>query len=307
MPLQTARPRLRISTLAPALETLAVLREYGIEPPPGCPAHVLEELARMASLVWVDGRVIPASQFHIDPADHGLLFGRGLWECTRTFNGLPWLWDLHLDRLRKTAELLDIDVDPARLASASAVHQFVRSLTAMEVVVRMNVTAGRPGKPGVVWMTAVLPPAPTESVRLKSMPHSVPPGQPDLAFKTFQYGGRLRAAREAQKAGFDNALLLDAHGNVLEAANANIFARLPDGWATPPAGDGLLPGTVRRHLLERSPKPTRERTIPIAELLTAAEVFVTNSNVGLVPVSAIDDRALPVGPETQELAGWLLP
>jgi branched-subunit amino acid aminotransferase/4-amino-4-deoxychorismate lyase len=299
---------LRITNLVPRRDANAVLKEYGIEVPADCPPQVREELARMATLLWLNGKIIAREQFFIDPADRGLLFGRGLWECTRTLAGVPWLWPLHIERLLATAKLLGIDIVPKRLPTAEQVTGFVRSLTRMDVVVRLNVTAGPPGKAGIVWMTAVLPPAPMASIRLQSCRNPVPHGQPFLTWKTFQYGSRMSAGDHARQAGFDNALLLDPEGNVLEAAHANIFVRLPDGWVTPPAGgDGMLPGTVRRHLLENAPIPVREQTIPFTMLKDASEAFLTNSNTGIVPVAQIDELTLPIGRETGELQRWLLP
>jgi branched-subunit amino acid aminotransferase/4-amino-4-deoxychorismate lyase len=289
-------------------DAAAVLKEHGVQVPADCPPHIIAEVARMVSYLWLNGQIVAREAFYIDPADQGLLFGRGLWECTRTFGGVPWLWPLHLERLVQTAALLEIDVDPQRLPDSAAVTAFVRALTRMDVVVRLNATAGPPGKPGTMWMTAVLPPAPTPSIRLQSCRGPVLAGQPYLAWKTFQYGSRLRASQQARQAGFDNALLLDPDGNILEAANANLFVRLPDGWATPPAaGETLLPGTVRRFLLEESPLPMRGQVIPYARLADVREAFVTNSNVGLVPVAQIDEQTFPIGRETRELLRWLVP
>jgi branched-subunit amino acid aminotransferase/4-amino-4-deoxychorismate lyase len=309
--------RLRISTLvggsgqaqsSPTMRTSAdVLKEHNIEVPADCPRRVIDELARMATMLWLNGEIVPRERFYIDPSDQGLLFGRGLWECTRTFGGVPWLWQLHIERLVGTAALLDIKVDPGQLPNAADVTAFVRALTAMDVVIRLNVTAGHSGKPGIVWMTAVLPPAPMRSIRLQSCRSPIPTGQPYQIWKTFQYGGRLRAADQARGAGFDNALLLDRDDHVLEAAHANIFVRLPDGWVTPAAqSDGLLPGTVRRHLLENANVPIREQIVPFSHLSEAREAFVTNSNVGLVPVVQIDEQVLPIGRETLEIARWLI-
>jgi branched-subunit amino acid aminotransferase/4-amino-4-deoxychorismate lyase len=285
----------------------ALLKDRGLDVSPDIPLPIVREFARVVSLLWVDGRIVPVDRFHIDPSDEGLLFGRGAWESTRTIDGTPWLWPLHLDRLRRTAELLCIDLDPARLPDADRVREYVRGLTTQDVVVRLNVTAGRPGRPGMVWMSATPRPDPVESVRLRTCRNPVQKGQAYLTLKTFQYATRLRLGQQAMQAGFDTALLLDAEGNVLEAAHANLFVRLSDGWATPTADGGLLPGTVRHHLLVGSPLPIRERTIPSARLGEVREAFVTNSNVGIVPVSRIDDRILPVGPETLSLIHWLEP
>lgn len=285
----------------------AVLKDRGVTVPAEVPLPIVHELVRVVSLLWVEGKILPLDQFHIDPADEGLLFGRGVWESTRTIGGVPWLWPWHLDRLRRTAELLAIEVAPERLPDAGKVSEYVRGLTTQDVLVRLNVTAGRPGKTGLVWMSAAPQPYPPSSLRLKSCWSPVQKGQAYLTLKTFQYATRLRIGQQAMQAGFDSALLLDAAGNLLEAAHANLFVRLPDGWATPLADGGLLPGTVRQYLLERSPLPIREQAIPHTLLGQVREAFVTNSNVGIVPVTQIDEHTYPIGGETQSLIRWLEP
>jgi branched-subunit amino acid aminotransferase/4-amino-4-deoxychorismate lyase len=149
---------------------------------------------------------------------------------------------------------------------------------------------------------------PVQSVKLKSMRTQVMHKQPILTGKTFHYAFRLQTGQQAHQEGFDTALMLDASDNVLEAAHANIFLRLPEGWITPAAESGLfLPGTVRQHLLQNSPVPIKEQTIPKSRLHEASEVFLTNSNVGIVPVSQIDDKQFPIGTETLNLVRWLQP
>ena len=284
-----------------------VLRERGFNPPPDLPRPILHEVVRILWLMWVDGEIVPLERFRIDPADEGLLFGRGVWESTRTINGVPWLWPEHLERMRRTADLLGIPLAAERLPDTAAVQRYVRTLTPQQdVVIRLNATAGRPGKPGVVWMTAGLSPAPTAAVRLQTRYTAILEDQPHLSWKTFHYAYRHRTGQDAQRDGFDTALLLDADDNLLEASHANLFVRLADGWATPSAAGGLLlPGTVRAHLLRHSPIPVREEVISMDRLPEVREAFVTNSNVGIVPVTRIDDRDYPIGADTRALAKWL--
>ena len=284
-----------------------VLRDRGLNPPPDAPPEVLAEFARLVTTLWADGRAVPLDQFRLDPADEGLLFGRGAWESARTVAGVPWLWSLHLDRLRQTCDLLNIAVEPGRLPSADAVAGFVRALTSQDVIVRLNVTAGRPGWPGAVWLSAAPLPATPSGLKLRSVRNPVGKGQAYLILKTFQYATRLRLGQQAADSGFDTALLLDEAGNLQEASHANVFLRLPDGWVTPAADGGFLPGTVRQHLLQSSPLPIREATVPYSAVSSATEAFVSASNVGLVPVTLIDGHPLPVGPETRQLMSWVLP
>ncbi|MCE9564474.1 MAG: aminotransferase class IV [Planctomycetes bacterium] len=293
----------------PPRDPLSILQENGITVPANLPPRVVGDLVRIVSLMWVNGNIIPREEFHIDPADEGLLFGRGVWESTRTFDHVPWLWPLHLERLLRTANLLDIDIDPSRLPTSDQVREFSKALAGCDVVIRLNVTAGWPAvkRPGLVWMTAMVLPAPMASARLLSCRTPSSKDEPYRVWKTFQYGGRMQAAQQATTLGYDSALLLDAEGNLLEMAQANIFVRLPDGWVTPPANGDLLPGTVRQHLLANSPITIREQTIPSSVLGSVSEVFVTNSKVGIVPIVQIDNHNYPIGNETQELIRWLNP
>ena len=67
--------------------------------PEGTPAQVIRDVIRIVSLLWQNGAIIPIEKFYIDPFDEGLLFGRGVWESTRTIRAMPWLWPLHIERL----------------------------------------------------------------------------------------------------------------------------------------------------------------------------------------------------------------
>lgn len=285
-----------------------VLRDRGVNAPPGLPASVLHEFIRVTHLIWVDGTITPVNRFYIDPSDEGLLLGRGAWESTRTFNGVPWLWGLHLDRLIKTCDLLRIELQPERLPNEAAVTEYVRTLSGQDLVVRLNVTAGRPGQRGMVWMSAAPIAQSPPSIRLRTVVNPVQKGQAYLALKTFHYAARIRVGQLAASDGqFDTALLMDAEGNLQEASHANLFLRFADGWVTPPADGGLLPGTVRHFLLERAPFPIKERMVSASAIPEVKEAFVTNSNVGIVPVSRIDGTTLPTGPDTTALMAWLQP
>ncbi len=285
-----------------------VLLERGINVPEDLPPHVYHECVRIICLLWVDGQIVPFNRFHIDPMDEGLLFGRGVWESTRTLKGVPWLWPQHLDRIIRTAKMLDIPLDPNRLPDTARVTQYVRTLSPQDVVVRLNVSAGRGGMPGMVWMSASLRPMPKASVRLKLQTSLVTKNEPYLTWKTFAYASRLRTNQVAFDAGFDTALMLSPEGNVLEASHANIFLKLPEGWVTPSLESGFfLPGTLRQLLLQEAPIKFAQSVIPQARLPEASEVFLTNSNVGIVPVEQIDDVKYTSGPDTASLVNWLNP
>jgi len=302
-----ASPAFRTKYIADARGTLS---DLGVSVPAGLPQEVLDDVARILTVLWVEGKLVSRDTFHIDPMDEGLLFGKGIWESTRTVQGIPWLWDLHVERLLHTAKQVGIELDPKRIPDAAEITRYVRSLTKTDVVMRLNVSAGRPGKTGMVWMSLSLRPQPRGLVRLKSLTTPVIRGLPYLTWKTFQYANRLMINSEAARQGYDSALMVDERGDILEAAHANIFLRLPEGWVTPPVDDDglLLPGTVRSHVLKNAPHPVAELPVPLARLGEATEIFVTNSNVGLVPVTQIDKHDFPLaGRETADFLKLMPP
>ena len=300
-----ATPSLRERLLS---DPASVLRDRGVNPPAELPLAILHDFIRVTHLLWVDGKTVPVDRFQIDPSDEGLLFGRGAWESTRTINGLPWLWPLHLDRLVETAKHLHFALDAKRLPDAQIVRDYVRSLSAtQDVVIRLNVTAGAPGKPGAIWMSAAPQPKPPGPLKLLTRRSPVEKGDPYLTLKTFQYASRLRIGQEAAAQGYHSALMVDAEGNLQEASHANLFVRLADGWATPIADGGFLPGTVRRHLLDHSPIPIAQKKIPLTALGEFRELFVSNSGVGIVPVIQVDKNTFPLGSETKQIMDWLQP
>ncbi|MGL5095763.1 MAG: aminotransferase class IV, partial [Planctomycetia bacterium] len=205
------------------------------------------------SLVWVDGAVRPVDEFRLSPFDPGLQFGLGLFETTRTVAGRPWRWDEHLARLKRSAGALRMTVGPLPTAEEAAAFAacVMEASAAVDVVLRLNASAGGAGAPPRVWATArALPPA-TSAVALTASPYRISHLDPFASHKAFNYGLRHFANAQAAAQGFDDALLLDTRGRVLEASRANLFVRLTDGWATPAVGSGVLPGVARGEVLRR--------------------------------------------------------
>jgi branched-subunit amino acid aminotransferase/4-amino-4-deoxychorismate lyase len=128
-----------------------------------------------------------------------------------------------------------------------------------------------------------------------------------LILKTFQYATRMAIGQMARDTGYDSALLLDENDNITESSHANIFFKTSAGWVTPVSNGTILPGTVRRLLVERSPFPMRQEVVPVSILSDVKECFVSNSNLGIVPVTQIDQFSYVIGNETRELVKWIEP
>jgi branched-subunit amino acid aminotransferase/4-amino-4-deoxychorismate lyase len=302
--LSWASPALRERIQA---DPAAVLKDRGLNVGNEIPLSVIHEFIRVTHWLWVEGKTVPIDQFYIDPMDEGLLFGRGVWESTRTANSEPWLWSLHIDRIKQSAKVLGIPCDESKLPTSDQVKNFVKSMTSQDLVIRLNISAGRPGKHGLIWMSAAAMQPHPGYIRLRIERNPVQKGQPYLLLKTFQYATRLRINQQVANKDFDSALMVDDENNILEAAHANIFFRFKDGWSTPVSDGGFLPGTVRHVLVDQKPLPIREEKINVSRLGGVVEAFCTNSNVGIIPVTQIDNYKLPVGPDTKQLMKWIEP
>lgn len=253
--------------------------------------------APLADRIWHAGQTLTADQLPIHAADQGLLYGLGLFETTRTFGHVPWLWDQHLERLCRSAQTLEMDLTDISLPTATDVADYVRSLDSGDLVVRLNVTAGPAGGKPVVWMHA-RPLAPVkQAIRLQTADFRISRTDPLAEVKCFNYGTRILAHRRALRNSFDDALLFSTDELVLETATANVFFLLDDGWVTPELQGGILPGTVRERVLRLQPVPVKQRAVSLEEIPRVRSAFITNSARGVVAVTQIDSRILKPCPE----------
>jgi branched-subunit amino acid aminotransferase/4-amino-4-deoxychorismate lyase len=227
-------------------------------------------------------------------------------ETVRVEAGTPQLWDEHVERLVLSAAELGFPVPPSAATLADAVQELLAAAALDDAAIRITVTRGvlgmRPGRPGC-WIDAEPLSARlwrgTRSGRGSAVVWSVPfsPG-PFGRHKTANRLAYQQAADQARVAHADEALLVSPSGELLEAANSNVFVVQGDAISTPPLSTGILPGVTRRALLEgaqRAGLSIRERAVPVAELETASEVFVTNAIQQLCNLRQIDGHELPGG------------
>jgi branched-chain amino acid aminotransferase len=273
-------------------------------------------------ILWLDGRLVPAAEARIDPADRGFLLADGLFETIRAEDGRALRVRRHLARLRHGAELLGIPLplDDLRLVEVLTTVLEANGLAAGAAALRVTLSRG-PGPRGLlppeatrptllVAATPLPPPRPPARARLA---HSVRrnEGSPTSRLKTLAYVDNLLALREAVAGGGDEALLRNGQGRLACGSMANLFLFVDGRLVTPPPAEGALPGVTRGRLLELARDlgiEVVERPLPLALLGRAAEVFLSNSLVLVRPVAEIDGRALPTpcpGPVTARLAAAL--
>ncbi len=259
-------------------------------------------------MIVIDGTVVPAAQATISVLDRGLLLGDGCFEVLRTWGGVAVDLEAHLDRLLDTAAYLALQgVERAALTAAVA-----RALAAagegggsLEHRIRIVVTRG-PGSlaaplaslgPGrTIVIVEPLGPQPA-SLSLATV--DAPVVGRGYGRKTLAYLDHVLARELARVAGADEAIRLDARGDVAEGATCNVFAVLAGVVVTPATEAGILPGIVRARVLEVCDLlalPTRVGPLAPRELVNADEVFVTSSLRGVVAVTCLDGTPRRAGP-----------
>jgi 4-amino-4-deoxychorismate lyase len=240
--------------------------------------------------------------------DLGVVRGEAVFETLRVAGGRPAFLDLHLRRLRRSAERVGIPLPDGWEALAAAA-----AATQDDGMLRLTCTKGPPA--GVPVGFAVAGPLPPETVRGREhgirvvtltlgVGAEVRREAPWLlgGVKSTSYAVNMASQRAAQQRGVDDAIWVSSDGEVLEAPTATVAFVLDGRVVTPPADEvGILPGTTAEATLARSPLPVDVRRALASELAVAEEVMLLSSVRGVAPVVELDGRELGVGPVTAEL------
>ena len=271
-------------------------------------------------MIWVRGGVLPDLALRISALDRVFEHGLGLFETFRTYNGHPTLLDRHLQRIERSAHELGLAVEPRHLPDEPAIRELVAATatslgSGADARLRLTLSGGletTPPSGSVLWMTAAaLPPPLRESGAVVTQVMEVAADDPLARHKTLNYWRRRIAYSNALAAGSDEVLCITSEGLICEASRANVFV-VEDGRLITPSLDGpVLPGVMRRLVLDRAADlglDVEEGPLPPERAASAAEAFLTSSVRGMVPVARLLDTTMPApGPVTQRLWNDLLP
>jgi branched-chain amino acid aminotransferase len=265
--------------------------------------------------VVLDGVRVSLDEARISVLDRGFLFGDSVFEVLRTYDGVPFALDEHLDRLERSLAGLRIAPSFGRTALrddillAIAEHRATAG-DATDAYVRIVVTRGsgalhldprraRGPTTRVVLASALLPlPAELyEGVAIATVrAHRPTDGTSAQGAKTSAYVSNLLALLEAQERGAYEAAFVSDDGSISEGHSSNLFAVRGGALVTPPLSTGALPGITRALVLESARAlgvPVRERLLFARDFEGADEAFLTSSLRELVPVVRID--GVPIG------------
>ncbi len=271
-------------------------------------------------ILYMNGAFVPLSEAGISPLDQGFLLGDGIFDVVSSWRGLIFKLDRHIDRLFDSLHAARLETTLSRDGWREAIIETVRRNALEDASIRFIVTRGVPqgvvADPRVITPTEIVWAAPyvfladeanrKRGVRMMiSATRGFAPDTLDPRFKCLDRLASQLVRLEALEAGYYDAIWLDAHGYVAEAAASNIFM-VKHGKLYTPAG-GILRGITRETFCElaiRADIEVCETNITAFDLYAADEVFTTSTAGGALAVREISGRAMPApvpGPVTRRL------
>lgn len=270
-----------------------------------------------SEFIWHNGELVPWDEARVHVLTHGLHYGTGVFEGVRAYDTeigpAVFRHGDHVDRLFKSAELfyMEIPYDRERLRQATLeliAANGLRSCYVRPIVFRgagqMGLNPlGSPVEVSIAcwhWGSYLGDEGKQHGIRAKvsSWRRISDSGLIPHAKATGQYLNSILAKIETQKAGYEEAILLDEHGHVCEGSGENIFVVRDGVVYTPPQTAGILDGISRRSIMRIIGDlgfPLVERDIARAELYLADEVFVCGTAAELTPIREVDDHAVGTG------------
>ena len=261
-------------------------------------------------LIYVNGKIVPKSEAVVSVYDSGFMLGDGVWEGLRLYDGRWAFLNEHIDRLFAAAKAIDLDIGLNREGVISALleTQNANEMTT-DCHARLMVTRGvkvrpfqhpslsRSGPTFVIIVEHSQPKIP-RPLTLATVPHmrGLPMTQ-DPKLNSHSKLNCILACIAAEKAGADEALMLDVHGFVNTTNACNFFiVRKGEVWTS--TGDYCMNGITRQKVIDvckQNDIPVFERNFSLVDTYSADEAFLTGTFGAQTPVSAIDGRQIGAG------------
>jgi len=263
--------------------------------------------------IFIDGKWLDKDQAKVSVFDHGLLYGDGIFEGIRAYNGRVFKLREHLDRLFQSAKGILLEIPYTLEELEKIILNGVKNNGLKDAYIRLVVTRGfgdlgldmrKCKKASVIVIVdkiALFPESVYEqglkviTSSLRRTPHQCL--SPNV--KSLNYLNNIMAKNEAARAGAQEAILLNMEGYVAECSGDNIFYLKEGKVITPPLWAGILPGVTRAVAIEilkgKFRVPVREDLFTTFDLYTAEEVFVTGTGAEIIAVVEIDGRKIASG------------
>jgi branched-chain amino acid aminotransferase len=263
-------------------------------------------------LVYVDGSYYPKSQAKISVFDHGLLYGDGIFEGIRAYNGSVFRLKEHIDRLYRSAHMIMLEIPLAKEQMIQAVLETLRKNSLKDSYIRLIVTRGvgdlglnpkKCAKPTIIIITDTITLHKVEAkekgvTAMLSWVKRDPVDATSHEIKSLNYLNSILAKIEANIAGVDEAICLDKNGFICEGVAENMFMVKNGKLFTPPSCTGALQGITAEEVMRLARRlgyGVEEKNITPYELFNAEEAFFTGTAAEIIPVREINKRTIDSG------------
>lgn len=260
--------------------------------------------------IYINGKFYSKEEAVVSVFDHGLLYGDGVFEGLRVYEGKVFRIEQHLKRLYDSAKAILLEIPMPIEAMTEAVMETVEKNGLANCYIRLVITRGagtlglgpeRTSNPQVIIIVDKIALYPEEFYQngLEIVTASTirnHPGALSPRIKSLNYLNNIMAKCEASKAGCLEALMLNHKGEVSECTADNIFIVKNGKLMTPPTDAGILEGVTREAVLEIAVEagvPTEEKTLTRHDVYVADECFMTGTAAEVIAVVRIDGR--PIG------------
>ena len=266
----------------------------------------------MGLKVYVDGKLYPKENAKISVFDHGLLYGDGVFEGIRSYNGRVFRLKEHLDRLYNSAKAIWLTIPMSKEEMAKAIESTLKANKLSDSYIRVVVTRGagtlgldpnKCPKPSIIIITDSIALYPQEFYEKGLAVITVATLRNHNAalcprIKSLNYLNNILAKIEGLQAGVVEAIMLNTEGCVAECTGDNIFIVRNGVLSTPPVTAGILEGITRNCVIEIARNlgiPAREENMTRYDLFVADECFLTGTAAEIIPVVKIDSRPIGTG------------
>jgi len=261
-------------------------------------------------VIYIDGEFYPKSEAKISIYDHGFLYGDGVFEGIRAYNGIVFKLREHIDRLYQSAKAIMLEIPLEKEEMIKAVLETLRKNNLKDAYIRLVVTRGKGdlgldprkcSKPTIIIIAEPTIKLVKEEAKEKGITTLIswvrrdPVDGTSHEVKSLNYLNSILAKIEANNAGVDEAIMLTKEGYVSEGVGENIFIVKNGKIFTPPSAAGILPGITREVIIELAKKlgfEVLEKNITPYELFTADEAFFTGTAAEILPIREINKRKI---------------
>lgn len=266
----------------------------------------------MSKFVFLNDKLVPEEEAKISVYDHGFLYGDGIFDTMRAYDGRVFRLEQHLERLRENACSLALSLPWSNEELAAAINATGKANNLPDAYIRLSISRG----PGPIGIDPRLCPRPTLVVMAKELPQGRedvytqgitaitlntrrnPVQCLDPGIKSLNFLNNILAKLELINAGIGEGIMLNCESKVAEGTVSNIFWCSQGALYTPSREVGILLGITRQTVLEIAGEAgleVHQGAYALEELYRAEEIFFTNSSGELIPVTRVDDRVIGSG------------